>query len=223
MKNIAIAAAFAAAIFANAPVLAADYAGSVSDETSSFGSSMLQAGDELLAAAPGGGGAPGCCQLNLTDDQLEKMVSIKNKMRDAAGPKKLELRSSYRKLQDLLTQSSVNRAEVTALQAKINGLRTDLSNLAIASKLDGIEVLSPDQRQQIRHRYLQRQLRGGHRFGHGRWHHGGHGMMRKTADLGPGAEAFEAPATAMIPDVPETAMVPDAPETIVTPDGDSEN
>ena len=109
--------------------------------------------------------------LDLTDAQKEKLLTMKNSLKDSIGPKKLELDKSSRELKDLLTKPSIDRSAILSTQGKINGLKADISNLMIAFKADFAETLTPEQRQKLRFAPSF----GGHRghFRHGGPGHGG--------------------------------------------------
>ncbi|MEZ4537996.1 MAG: hypothetical protein R3D26_23810 [Cyanobacteriota/Melainabacteria group bacterium] len=48
---------------------------------------------------------------------------MKNKMREASGPKYLELKKLKTDLRDKLTKSEVDKSELLSIQAKINDLQ----------------------------------------------------------------------------------------------------
>lgn len=123
-------------------------------------------------AAAGHGGMAGA-RFNLTDDQLEKLSAIRNKMKDAAGPKMLELSSLQRHLKDVLTKPTVDRTDALATQKKINALKNDLSDLRLSFRLDSSEIFTPEQKQQIRRKALMGSFGGRHHGRHMKRHHGG--------------------------------------------------
>jgi len=116
--------------------------------------------DNAIARCPMGGsfhghGGPRGCnkfgQLDLTDEQNEKLYQLKQKFADQIGMSKVEMKKERRKMRDLLTQSAIDRKAVEAAQAKINTLKTSLSNAKLAFKLDASEILTPEQRKQLRY------------------------------------------------------------------------
>jgi Spy/CpxP family protein refolding chaperone len=137
---------------------------------------------------PGGPGGKGKCGaghhrgmrggFDLTDAQKEKLFTMKNSLKDAIGPKKLELSKNSRELRDLLTKPSIDRAAIKTTQTKINDLKADIANLMIAFKADFAETLTPEQRQKMR---FAPSFRGGH---HKHFKHGGPGRgPRPTAEM----------------------------------------
>jgi len=115
--------------------------------------------------------------LDLSDAQKEKLLTMKNSLKDAVGPKKLELSKNSRELRDLLTKPSIDRAAIKATQTKINDLKADIANLMIAFKADFAETLTPEQRQKMR---FAPSFRGHHKH----FKHGGPGRgARPTAEM----------------------------------------
>lgn len=121
----------------------------------------------LSASATGGAG-----RMKFSDDQLEKMYSLKNKLADETGATVAELAKQKRHLKDLLTKPELDRSAITATQDKINKLSADLSNSFLSFKMDLMEQFTPEQKQAMRYKSLKRGRMGG--FKHTR--HGGPGM-----------------------------------------------
>lgn len=124
--------------------------------------------------------------LDLTDAQKEKLFTMKSSLKDAIGPKKLELSKNSRDLRDLLTKPSIDKAAIKSTQGKINELRADIANLMIAFKADFAETLTPEQRQKMR---FAHSFKGHHGYRHGGPGRGGPGR-------GPGSRADVSPAPA---------------------------
>lgn len=134
---------------------------------------VMDIGAEPAAAAVGGRFGGGM-KLNLTDEQLEKIHDMKNKLADNLGPKRLELSSAKRQLKDMISKPTLDRKAITQTQEKINSLRADIANLSLAFKLDVSEQLTDEQKKEIRRKALspKRGMKG-HRRAHG-GHKGGH-------------------------------------------------
>lgn len=141
-----------------------------------------------VAAIPGAASAPQMndsigfggtklgAQLDFTDEQLEKIAKLKNELADNTTGKKLELRSLSRQLRMLLTQESVDRSQVLALQKKINDLHSDLATSKLTMRLDTLNIMTAEQRQKIHHLALQRQALGSKGVREGK-HGGKRGMQ----------------------------------------------
>ncbi|MDX2108157.1 MAG: periplasmic heavy metal sensor [Candidatus Melainabacteria bacterium] len=129
-----------------------------------------------LTGSPSGGG-----KFKFTDEQLEKIYNLKNKLADESGPNFAELMKQKRHLKDLMTQEKLDRGAVQATQDKINKLSTELSNARLAFKMDMMDQLTPEQKQSIRYKSMKR----GHGMRHGglgaRRGHGGPGGMHKNS------------------------------------------
>lgn len=118
----------------------------------------------VRAFGPGGRGCGGgdCLRaLNLTDEQYEKLYGIKNQFLDQIGPKMLEVRTLERHLKDLLTNPTVDAGKAKALQSKINAVKADLANAKLENKLAMLDVLTAEQRKEIRERVIKGGGRGG--------------------------------------------------------------
>lgn len=120
------------------------------------------------AAGAVGGRIGGMTKLNLTDDQLEKIHAMKNKLADTLGPKRLELQSTQRQLKDMITKPTLDRKAITQTQDKINSLRADIANLSLAFKLDVADQLTDEQKKELRRKALSpKKGKRGHRKAHG--------------------------------------------------------
>jgi Spy/CpxP family protein refolding chaperone len=115
-----------------------------------------------------GAGAVGSKRImQLSDAQKEKFYELKNKLLNDVGPKKVALAEQKRLMKDLLTKDTIDRKAILSTQEKINSLKTELANVAIASRLDMQEELTPEQRKAMRYRSLKS----------GGKHHGRQGKM----------------------------------------------
>lgn len=116
------------------------------------------------------------------------MAKLRNDFSDTAGVKVAQLRSLMRQQKDLMLRSTVDKSQVLDLQNKINTLKTDLSNAKLNMKLDTLALLSPDQKEKLHHKALQREVFGGFKGKHGHAHrrHGG-------PAIGPAVETPPAP------------------------------
>lgn len=150
--------------------------------------------------------------LGITNDQLEKMNTMKLDFEKANASKKSELMSLHKELRDDMTKPGVSKSELLALQAKINDIRSELSTSRVGYMADKMAVLTDEQKGKIRTFALQRSFgpKGGHHgksFKGKRFHHGGKGSFHK----GPGPRKFrgEKPAEA-----PSASVTPTAPSEV---------
>lgn len=114
----------------------------------------------------------------MTDDQRQKLSALKDKYQLDTAEKKALLQVTQRQLREVMTAVSVDKSAATALQAKINGLRAELSNAKLGFMLAAGDVFTPEQRAAFKE---MRGRHGHHGFG-GR--HGGHGG--RGGNCGPG-------------------------------------
>ncbi|MBS1999808.1 MAG: Spy/CpxP family protein refolding chaperone [Cyanobacteria bacterium SZAS LIN-2] len=132
-----------------------------------------------------GEGGHGCfSEANkLTDDQYEKLYAIKEDLMDQMGPKMVQSHSLGRKLKDTLSASNIDTKQAQDLQNKISALKADMSNLKIDSLIKMAQVLTPEQRKELRMKMIKASLGGHHRHHGHHWgfgsSHGHHAMMGK--------------------------------------------
>lgn len=135
----------------------------------------------LIAQAPAASAAvevgkrPAFTRLN--EDQLEKMHALRTAFKNSVGAKRAELQVQKRALKDTLSATSVDRAKAQAIQGQINAIQNDLSNARLAFKIDGLNVLTAEQRAQMHSMMLRREMSFGKKGGHKgfRGKRGGHG------------------------------------------------
>jgi hypothetical protein len=102
-----------------------------------------------------------------TDEQLQRMMELRDEHRIATASQHAELAALSHKLSLLLTADSLDRKEISSIQAKIDSLRSELGKVNAKFAVDSAEILTPDQRQKLRHRLLLHQGRPGFGPGHG--------------------------------------------------------
>ncbi|HND66871.1 MAG TPA: periplasmic heavy metal sensor [Candidatus Obscuribacter sp.] len=90
--------------------------------------------------------------LGLSDAQKEKMLTLRNQMKDKVQPKIAELSSHKRALQDLLTRESLDKAAILKEQEQINSLAGEIASVKLSYRIDSSENLTPEQRQTLRKR-----------------------------------------------------------------------
>lgn len=99
------------------------------------------------------GARPDCAKFKLTDAQKESMFQLKNKLKDELGSKKVALDTSKRKMKDLLTQPTIDKAAIQAEQQKATSLQADISNSVTSFRIASAEILTPEQRQVMRYKH----------------------------------------------------------------------
>jgi len=104
-------------------------------------------------------------RISLSDEQRQKLKELKNQYTLDTALKKAQLKVQQSQLFDLLRKPKVDKQEVLALHAKVNSLRTELSDARLNFVLAANDVFTPEQREQMGRRFG---MRGGCR-------HGGHG------------------------------------------------
>jgi Spy/CpxP family protein refolding chaperone len=111
--------------------------------------------------------------LSLSDDQLEKFAKLKADLQDSTAGTATQVHTLNRQLRDLLSKDEVDKSQAMGIQAKLNSLRNDLANAQLKMRLETLAVLSPEQKQKLRHAALQRQVfsNSGSPRGHRCHHH----------------------------------------------------
>lgn len=133
---------------------------------------------------PGMGMGHGCPFLSgensLSDEQYEKFYAIKNKMKDEMGPKMLEMSKLRRQFCDELNRETIDAKAVAKLSDRMAALKGEMSHLFTGSAVDAMNVLTPEQRKEMRKKMVQGGGMGGCSLGFkGR-------MMRHHRRGGPG-------------------------------------
>lgn len=129
----------------------------------------------------GGGGPFGLLHgdLALSNDQFEKLYSIKESTMDALGPKKLELHTAFRNLMDSVGAGNQDTGRIKSLQDKIASLKSDISTIETGKLVAMSQVLTADQRSAIHLAMIKGSMSGWH-------HHGGHHGPPRMHPGGPG-------------------------------------
>lgn len=109
-------------------------------------------------------------ELALTDEQYEKLFEQKKSFLNDAGLKMSELKNLERDQQDLLSQVQIDRKKVKDLHNKINAQRQAIADLKLEKKLAVQDILTAEQRKELRLRMIKGGKALGHRGGkrHGR-------------------------------------------------------
>ena len=143
---------------------------------------------------------------HMTDEQLERFAALRNQFIDSTTAQRTQGMALKRQLHTALAKVDVNRQEVLAIQSQINAVHSDLALKKMNFKLDGLAVLTPEQREHFRRHMLMANAFGGH-HGHGgpggcgggggeRGHHhhghggGGRGRVGFEGPGGPGGPEF---------------------------------
>ncbi|MBK9144638.1 MAG: hypothetical protein IPM23_19275 [Candidatus Melainabacteria bacterium] len=164
---------------------------------------IVESGPTLAARAPGGPG-PGPCpgggcrggglMKSLTDDQLEKLNTLKLGFKSEISPKYAELKTLKDQFRDAVTKTDTSKSDLLALQSKINGIKDEISTARAGFIADRMAVLTDEQKAELRKKFLSRGLMGSRHYGkgfHGKMHHGKRGFHKWRSDAG----APDAPVT----------------------------
>lgn len=118
--------------------------------------------------------ASGCNKLS--DEQLGKLVALKNDFLKKTAPEKVELISLKRELKTDFAKPNTDKAELLSVQDKINSVKSTLADDRLAYRVDAFSVLTPAQQEQIKHKILVKEAFGGRRS----MRHGSHMAMKRN-------------------------------------------
>lgn len=98
--------------------------------------------------------------LNLTDSQYEQLFAIKKSSMTKNAGKAAEMIAAQMDLHDQLLRPEIDKAKATALQSRIDSLRTEIANQHFQDQLAIMNVLTADQRAELRRSMLKRMAGG---------------------------------------------------------------
>ncbi len=151
MSSLARPLAVLGALLLGGPVLAQDVP-MAEDNSNAF---LAQA--KVQPTAP---------RLSLSDEQRQKIKSLKDQYTLDTAMKKAQLKVQRGQLFDLLRKSKVDKQEVLSLHAKVTALRSELSDARMNFMLAANDVFTPEQKEQMGRRFMTGgSIRGG---GHGK-------------------------------------------------------
>ncbi|HEY9683952.1 MAG TPA: periplasmic heavy metal sensor [Oculatellaceae cyanobacterium] len=90
-----------------------------------------------------------------TDEQLEKMHTIRSKYSDAGMVRMIELHKLHRQIGEGLAQANVDKDALIALQRKVNDLESQGNIDRLQMMVELHDVLTPEQRSDIHRHMLQ--------------------------------------------------------------------
>ncbi|MBD0361654.1 MAG: Spy/CpxP family protein refolding chaperone [Coleofasciculus sp. C3-bin4] len=87
-------------------------------------------------------------QLNLTEEQKQKLQAIQTQYKDQISQRKQALRQATQELRDLMA-GNASADEIRAKHRQVQGLRQQMEEVSFESMLAMREVLTPEQRSQF--------------------------------------------------------------------------
>ena len=138
--------------------------------------------EEVMAVGPG----EECCEpwaekLGLSDEQMERLVSLKSEYMAKTAPQKAEMMADMKQMMLLMTASSLDKSAIMSLHDKMAGIHSDLCAARVNHMMDAMNVLTSKQREDLHHRLLVHMVDPHHMHGHAdmshhksfEHHHGG--------------------------------------------------
>jgi Spy/CpxP family protein refolding chaperone len=87
-------------------------------------------------------------QLNLTEEQKQKLQAIQTQYKDQISQRKQAVRQATQELRDLMA-GNASTDEIRAKHRQVQGLRQQMEEVSFESMLAMREVLTPEQRSQF--------------------------------------------------------------------------
>ena len=137
----------------------------------------------VLVTEEGGPSETDCCQpwaekMGLSDEQMEKLVSLKSEYMVKTAPQKAEFMSDMKQMMLLMTAPSLDKQAIMSLHDKMSSIKSDLCTARVNHMISAMEVLTSKQRSEMHHHMLvhmssPHHMQGDmHKHGFGP-HHGG--------------------------------------------------
>ncbi len=111
-------------------------------------------------------------KLGLTDDQMSQLVSLKSDHEINTAKQKAELKANMEKLVLLMTAPKLDKQAILSLNEKIDSLKATLADARVDEMLSVMNIMTPQQREQMRHDMLVRSLS---------WHHSMHNKSHRMS------------------------------------------
>jgi len=111
-------------------------------------------------------------KLRLSPEQRAKLGTLHDQLTLSTADKKAELEVAHNQMRRLFEQPTIDKQAVLNLEAKINGLKDDLSTARVNMMLASADVLTPEQRAEFGKMHESRGWR----------HHRGHEGLRGQSE-----------------------------------------
>jgi Spy/CpxP family protein refolding chaperone len=105
-------------------------------------------------------------RLGLTDEQLLKISTMKDQYRLSSAGQRAETKVLSDQLKNVLTAPQLDKAQALSIQSKLNDVKDKLSNEKLQYRIDFMSVLTPEQKEIVRHKMLVLEVFGGEHMGH---------------------------------------------------------
>jgi Spy/CpxP family protein refolding chaperone len=93
-------------------------------------------------------------KMGLSDEQMEKLISLKSDYAVKTAEQKAQLMADWKKMMMLMTASEVDKSAIQSLHEKMDSIKSDLSSAHLHHMMDVMEVMTSKQRSTMRHEML---------------------------------------------------------------------
>lgn len=97
-------------------------------------------------------------KLELSTEQMSQIVSLKSDYSINTAKQKAELQADMKKMVLLMTEPKANEDSVRSLNVKINSIITQLADARVKMMLEAMKIMTPSQKEQMRHNMLVHEL-----------------------------------------------------------------
>jgi Spy/CpxP family protein refolding chaperone len=108
-------------------------------------------------------------KLDLTDEQMEKLIDLKSDYEIKTAEKKAQLLANMKHMALLMTDTKADKEAILSLNEKNNALKSELSVARTHKMLDAMAIMTTKQKEQIHHHMLVHML--SHQPMGGKHHH----------------------------------------------------
>lgn len=97
-------------------------------------------------------------KLRLTDEQMEKLISLKSAYEIKNAEKRAQLFANMKQMSMLMTDSNLDKNAILALNEKNNSLKAELATARTNRIIEAMSIMTDKQREQIHHNMLVHML-----------------------------------------------------------------
>jgi len=97
-------------------------------------------------------------KLGLTDEQMEKLITLKSEYEIKNAERKAQLMANMKQMALLMTEDKADKNVILSLNDKNNAIKAELSVARINRMIEAMSIMTPKQKEQIHHNMLVHML-----------------------------------------------------------------